>query len=1783
MRWDAKQGKCRPRTEAENLYIERRKAKRKGEEPPALKAASVFGTSDYPPNYDSALDTTRVNDVVAPQERLSTDRAEHPPPVLSRVVEEEPHQEVPLVDVSITPVQDKSSQIELNTAEETPLDKPVSEVEMYNEPAPVLVNDANQAPGLNDLGHTGSVDETKSVDETGLAKETKSALPIQEELAENPALYSQQEEKREYEANGSMTNPDGYPFVSDSKFQEKIASSSEFFGQQYDTRVYDIAARADELCHAEFELTPHQLFIKNFLSPETPYNSLLLYHGLGTGKTCTAIGVAESYREYMKQTGHIKKILVVADKNVRSNFELQLFDEPLFLSKGQLSGCVGSSLLDEVSPFLSSREDTVERTDASAKVRKVIKKYYDMTGYVRLARIISDLIRDKVSADNKMTPEAIAAIQHYFDDRLVIIDEVHNIRQVRAKKQGISEATGEATGEGEEGEDVPVYGDDAEKERKTTEEMGKIGELLTLVATHAQNMRLLLLSATPVYDNFAEIVWLTNLLNLNDKRPPIAVGDVFALKDTADLKRGQFLEARTLPSGIVLESGRELLARKLTGYVSYVRSENPYAFPFRVYPDVFAPERTLGGALFPIPKKSYDGQEITDPLRFLKVYGSPMHALQQDTYRKIVGWYRSQNRMQLIMMYLVQACNMVYGSIPSDRPNQIQVRNALGERGFSTVIKRTNRKSYAYADKTVPRLFSPALLPQYSCKIASIVESIKNATGIVIVYSKFIEIGVVSVALALEEAGFLRYGGSGKNRTLFANGLPDVPKLDATTSPLRPTESGSNPAQYIMITGDGDLSPNNVAHVALASSPENKDGHLIKVILISDAGSEGIDFKNVRQVHVLEPWYNMNKIEQVIGRAVRNKSHCSLPFVERNVEIYLHTCVMDWKSDTTTTTLSVPSGKQPGLLQQLGLAGGAVVQPTNQEPAPQGNGVYQGTTPSEPAPTVVEPPVQESLQEVGETMDQGTNDAGPTVSQTPSEGLAQPNATSGISPATSGISPATSGTSPATSGTSPATSSPEPQTEIIVNPPVPPPASSEPSTLASLAQGITNTVKSVGETLSNMVSGPEKDAFKPVMEQPTAQESLPSEHIGNPSVEPLQEGMMPTAPLRETQPTAPLRETQPLEQESLPSDQIDNPSFEPLQEEISMGQKGPVSTQLANISSQEETLPPSNIPPVGPTNQVFMQSKPEADSQSQPTDQAESQPTVQATQSQPTDQVDSEEAIDLCIYRKYAEKKALTNGQITRLLKEVSVDCLLNLGQMNMTVEKLQSIDANRKIQIHLSSSLNPDAERNEEKEYEATRRQQLTPFDVGDRPGTDICDYMESCQYTNKKAPTAPATASSFSGMRQVATFLLPRIKALFRQHTFLSRDELIYELSRDRPVPIEQMYAALNILINDKSQYVVDPSGRIGHVVSFETSYFFQPADLTDPRASVFERTIPLAVRQSQRMILLPTGRSTAAQGTMAAKGTMPPIQGSLKAAPVKTAAQWAADLADTRVSRSASYLLRRSQMVLAFATNPATIWDDLDETEYIDQPEILEEDRALRSWCNLVRRLLPVLDRLGLVDELPAAIIDHYFDTLPLADRLTLLQEPGTDRHVSAYFTARRVAEDEGVEEIYNLYSPEEGKLVWMRCGYEGGFPVWSPVSVDYAPVQMYLGDTALFQQFRMERLFPVFGFLWRRRDNWVFKLKDKKVLPGDRNTAKEGAACGTHGFKLMRAAAGIEGPSAPIFQAIATLNDSSDNRRQHTTLPELCVLSEIALRSLNVSDPDHTYFMTSEMFSTLYGNI
>lgn len=66
----------------------------------------------------------------------------------------------------------------------------------------------------------------------------------------------------------------------------------------------------------------------------------------------------------------------------------------------------------------------------------------------------------------------------------------------------------------------------------------------------------------------------------------------------------------------------------------------------------------------------------------------------------------------------------------------------------------------------------------------------------------------------------------------------------------------------------------------------NKYGKEIKCFLITSAGSEGISLKNVRQVHIIEPHWNKNREQQVIGRALRICSHTDLPLNKRVVDIY---------------------------------------------------------------------------------------------------------------------------------------------------------------------------------------------------------------------------------------------------------------------------------------------------------------------------------------------------------------------------------------------------------------------------------------------------------------------------------------------------------------------------------------------------------------------------------------------------------------------------------------------------------------------------------------------------------------------------------------------------------------------------------------------------------------------------------------------------------------------------------------------------------------------------------
>ena len=628
-----------------------------------------------------------------------------------------------------------------------------------------------------------------------------------------------------------------YPTLYDPNFNIKIRNKKEFNDTKYDDKIHDVKTHGEEICkQKEFELSPTQMFVRNFLSFQTPYNNLLLYHGLGTGKTCSAISVCEEMRGFMKEMGISKRIIIVASPNVQDNFKLQLFDPRKLKNINGLwnmRACTGNSFLKEINPMYMKGLD---RDKVIRQIGRIIRTSYLFMGYTEFSNYITRILQKfKETKEQK-------AIQKEFNNRLIVIDEVHNIRSTSDNKQK------------------------------------KIANNLLKLVKFTENLKLLLLSATPMFNSYKEIIWLLNLMNLNDNRFPIKISEVFD-------KDGNFILDEDGN-----EKGKELLIQKARGYISFVRGENPYTFPYRIYPSEFLTKDLLKDMEY--PRKQINSRDIITGIQFLDLFISKLGDYQENAYNKIIEEIKedfpSFSKMESGVGYTVldkplQILNMVYPSIDFDRGQKNIKLHGLGGLNRTMNYDKETKRNFSYKADTLNnygRIFSNENLFNYSGKIYSICEHIKRSKGIVLIYSQFINGGCVPLALALEEMGFIRYNG----RSLLKE---PKPKINALT--LQEIKDSKEPvASYVMITGDQKLSPRNKKEVDWCTNDDNINGEKVKVIIISRAGSEGLDFKNIRQVHILEPWYNLNRIEQIIGRAVRFCSHIKLPFEERNTEIYLY-------------------------------------------------------------------------------------------------------------------------------------------------------------------------------------------------------------------------------------------------------------------------------------------------------------------------------------------------------------------------------------------------------------------------------------------------------------------------------------------------------------------------------------------------------------------------------------------------------------------------------------------------------------------------------------------------------------------------------------------------------------------------------------------------------------------------------------------------------------------------------------------------------------------------------
>jgi hypothetical protein len=100
---------------------------------------------------------------------------------------------------------------------------------------------------------------------------------------------------------------------------------------------------------------------------------------------------------------------------------------------------------------------------------------------------------------------------------------------------------------------------------------------------------------------------------------------------------------------------------------------------------------------------------------------------------------------------------------------------------------------------------------------------------------------------------------------------------------------------------------------------ENKDGSVIKIIMISPAGAEGLSLRNTRQVHIIEPYWHEVRIKQMIGRAIRLCSHKDLPKDQRHVDVFRYKSVrsIPGKKMTTDQLIESIARSKEGLLQSF--------------------------------------------------------------------------------------------------------------------------------------------------------------------------------------------------------------------------------------------------------------------------------------------------------------------------------------------------------------------------------------------------------------------------------------------------------------------------------------------------------------------------------------------------------------------------------------------------------------------------------------------------------------------------------------------------------------------------------------------------------------------------------------------------------------------------------------------------------------------------------------------------
>lgn len=657
------------------------------------------------------------------------------------------------------------------------------------------------------------------------------------------------------------TDYHSYPSINNPNFIYELSKKAEFYHHKMLLNQGDLEKKCTQ---NKFQLGNHQQFLKSFINEETPYKGLLIFHGVGVGKTCSAISISNSFRDVYKRKK--KKIICLVSKNIRPGWLQTIYDP----SKNK-DQCTGDTYSHMMKSF--EKDGFLQQKGKSRNIKKMIHKYYEFYGYREFSGMIRRLVRvGKWKTMKENDPELELrqkqVIKEYFSERLLIIDEVHNLREE----------------------------DDISHSRETIETIDKIIQ-------YSDNLRLILMSATPMFNKSSEIVWLLNMLLKNDKRPIIEKDDIFDKDDT------------------ITSSGEKILVNKSRGYISYLRGENPINFPLRLSPK----DGTTDTMEYPV--NTMWGERSPYQFKFLDMHISQFTSVQKEAYETYIQSIRQSDDINISEQKVgIQISNIVFPT----KSKEINYKDMYGKRGMKNILTnemKNNKLTYSYKKDYIKEvktpMFDEKVLINYSTKIHTIIKNIKKTSGIIFIYSEYLSSGIIPIALALEHLGYGKYDNN--DLLQYPKWKPDSSK-HTKQEPIdylgkkQSDNDFTKQAKYIILSGNKSLSPNNKEEIKKLVDSSNSYGESIKIVLGNVVASEGLDFKNIREIHILDPWFHLNRVEQIIGRGIRFCSHNVLQDEERNVTVYLHAAIhtpTDDSIDTRTYRLAEQKTKSIGAVETI--------------------------------------------------------------------------------------------------------------------------------------------------------------------------------------------------------------------------------------------------------------------------------------------------------------------------------------------------------------------------------------------------------------------------------------------------------------------------------------------------------------------------------------------------------------------------------------------------------------------------------------------------------------------------------------------------------------------------------------------------------------------------------------------------------------------------------------------------------------------------------------------------